>query len=65
MAKQIDEPRDYPRKDEMKLTCGCGQEYEIRDDTPKWAAPWIVCPDCFLADDIAEAPLSAHKKEGP
>jgi hypothetical protein len=38
----------------MKLTCGCGKHYEIRDDTPEWAAPWVVCPDCFLADDGSE-----------
>jgi hypothetical protein len=32
------------------LTCDCGKQYEIRDDTPKWSAAWLVCPDCYLTD---------------
>lgn len=43
----------FPRPSDLKttaLTCDCGAEYEIRSDTPKWSAPWIVCGDCFLTD---------------
>ena len=36
-----------------QMTCDCGNEYEIRDDTPKWAAPWIMCGECFLNDGDA------------
>jgi hypothetical protein len=32
----------------VKLTCICGREYEISDSTPQWAAPWMVCPACYL-----------------
>jgi len=30
------------------LRCGCGQQYEISSDTPGWASPWILCPECAL-----------------
>jgi hypothetical protein len=38
------------------LVCDCGNEYEIRDDTPAWAAPWFICGDCFLGRNGSEPP---------
>lgn len=32
------------------LMCDCGQQYEIRDDTPSFSPAWIVCPRCYLGD---------------
>jgi hypothetical protein len=44
------------------LKCDCGNEYEIRDDSPKWAAPWIMCGDCFLSE---KANQFSHDKTPP